>query len=176
MVKSNAVLMAEYNQWMNTVIYESAATLSSAELSKDRGAFFGSIIGTLNHIVVADIIWLKRFALHPAKFSAIQTLHTTPLPEKLNAIIFDNLALLREERVRLDRLILDFAHQLTEQALRSELAYTNTKGIAYTKPFGHLIQHFFNHQTHHRGQISTLLSQLGVDIGETDLLVKIPNV
>ena len=173
--KSNFILMAEYNKWMNASIYSAASNLSSMELAKNRGAFFGSIIGTLNHIVVADIIWLKRFATHPKAFTALDSLASKPKPEKLDTLLFSELALLKQERVNLDNTILNFVNQLSEGILASDLNYQNMGGVSYSKCFAHLLLHFFNHQTHHRGQVSTLLSQLGVDLGVTDLLVKIPN-
>jgi uncharacterized damage-inducible protein DinB len=174
-LKSNFVLMAEYNKWMNESIYLAALDLSHEELTSDRGSFFGSVIGTLNHILVADIIWLKRFAAHPEHLSSLDYLSQKALPEKLSSILFGELTALREERAVLDKVILDFANQLSSEILATNLSYKNTKGVANVKCFAHLIQHFFNHQTHHRGQASTLLSQLGVDLGSTDLLVKIPN-
>ncbi|MEC8081230.1 MAG: DinB family protein, partial [Pseudomonadota bacterium] len=64
-VKAHFELLATYNQWMNNKVYEAALRLENTELTKDRGAFFGSILGTLNHIYVGDIIWLKRFSSHP---------------------------------------------------------------------------------------------------------------
>ena len=126
--------------------------------------------------LVADIIWLKRFASHHAKFSSLDRLRITPLPEKLDSIIFSDFEKLRKERNQLDGVILEFVNQLSDEHLDSDLSYQNTKGVPYTKSFAHLIQHFFNHQTHHRGQVSTLLSQSGVDLGVTDSLVKIPNL
>ena len=174
-LKSNFVLMANYNKWMNESIYLAAKALSYEDLTSDRGAFFGSVIGTLNHILVADIIWLKRFASHPEQLSSLDCLSQKALPESLDSILFPNLDALSEERAFLDEVILDFANQLTSEILATNLFYKNTKGVSYTKCFAHLIQHFFNHQTHHRGQTSTLLSQFGVDLGTTDLLVKIPD-
>jgi len=75
----------------------------------------------------------------------------------------------------MDSVIKEFADELTDSVLSTSLTYTNTKGERFSKNFGHLVQHFFNHQTHHRGQISTLLNQAGIDLGVTDLLVGIPN-
>ncbi|GAA6186932.1 DinB family protein [Aliiglaciecola sp. NS0011-25] len=167
--------MAEYNKWMNESIYSAASRLSRDSLSENRGAFFGSIIGTLNHILVADVIWLKRFASHPANFSSLNCLAITPLPEKLDSILFSDFEKLKNERNRLDGVILEFVNQLSDEHLDNDLPYQNTKGVPYTKSFSLLMQHFFNHQTHHRGQISTMLSQSGIDLGVTDLLVKIPN-
>ncbi|WP_444917895.1 DinB family protein [Microbulbifer sp. JMSA003] len=174
-LKSNFELMADYNQWMNESIYESASNLSAEELSKDRGAFFGSIIGTLNHVLVGDTIWLKRFANHPSALKALDYVCGLENPQALNSIIHAKFESLKSARIEMDRAIQNFAHELTDEALSSVLSYNNTKGEPFAKNFGYLIQHFFNHQAHHRGQVSTLLNQAGIEIGVTDLLVSIPN-
>lgn len=174
-LKTHFELMAGYNQWMNQSIYQTASKLSAEELSRDCGAFFGSIIGTLNHILVADTIWLKRFASHPSEPKALDYVRSLEAPRALNAILYADLDDLRNARTTMDGVIQDFVHQLTDQVLSSSLSYHNTKGERFTRNLGHLILHFFNHQTHHRGQVSTLLSQAGMDIGVTDLLVHIPN-
>ena len=174
-MKSNYELMAAYNQWMNKAMYESASTLSNDEIQKDRGAFFGSIIGSLNHILVGDTIWLKRFAGHEIEYPSLGYVRDLESPGALNAILCSSLSVLAEERSKMDEVIVLFSSELTEQAIASPLAYTNTKGQPFIKNFGYSLQHFFNHQTHHRGQVSTLLYQAGVDVGVTDLLVGIPN-
>lgn len=174
-LKSNFELMADYNQWMNKSIYEAASKLSVSELSEDRGAFFGSIISTLNHILVGDTIWLKRFSDHPSKLKALDYVRELQSPQTLDAILYTKFEKLLDARIKMDSTIQEFVCELTDDVLSSSLTYSNTKGEAFTKNWGHLIQHFFNHQTHHRGQVSTLLSQAGVDTGVTDLLVNIPN-
>jgi uncharacterized damage-inducible protein DinB len=172
---SDARLMAQYNEWMNAKLYENAAKLPAAELSKDRGAFFGSIIGTLNHLVVGDTIWLKRFAEHPSKPAALEPLRALPHPTALNQILFTELAPLLERRTLIDRAITAWAGALTQADLDHVLHYANTKGVKSQKRMSNLVLHFFNHQTHHRGQTTTLLFQAGLDVGGTDLLALIPN-
>lgn len=168
-------LMAQYNQWMNTQLYEAAIKLSTKELAKNRGAFFGSIIGTLNHIAVADTIWLQRFApLLPNhhELNVIRELHP---PESLDATLFSTIDELYVYRQIVDNLFCELAHSMTVAELELMLSYRNTKGIASTKNLFSLLMHVFNHQTHHRGQVTTLLSQAGVDVGVTDLVAIIPN-
>jgi len=133
-------LMGSYNQWINNNLYEVSSSLSAAELAKDRGAFFDSILGTLNHLLVADTIWLKRFSEHPSQFAALQFLKSTPNPSALSEILHADFSYLRRARQQMDASIM---------------------------------LHFFNHQTHHRGQLTVLLSQLGLSYGSTDLLAKI---
>ncbi|WP_047305197.1 DinB family protein [Pseudomonas fluorescens] len=168
-------LMARYNQWMNAKLYNAAMSLPEAQIVLDRQAFFGSILGTLNHLLAGDTIWLKRFAQHPAQYAALAPLQQVALPQDLKTLLFANLGGLWQQRQWLDQLILDFSQSLSDADLDSSLHYTNTQGVAAERNFHALLVHFFNHQTHHRGQASTLLSQAGVDIGDTDLLMLIPS-
>lgn len=93
----------------------------------------------------------------------------------MNQILYDNFHKRQVERQIIDNLIIQFSLELQEKNLDTFLDYQDTKGNFYKRKLGFLIQHFFNHQTHHRGQITTLLSQLNIDIGSTDLLLLIPN-
>jgi len=167
--------MAQYNQRMNQSVYEAAAALSAGSLAEYRGAYFGSIIGTLNHIYICDILWLKRFAKHTAPFSSLNCLQALSAPARLDEIPHAQFSDLWRERVIMDATICSFAGELSDDALATPLSYHNVSGEPATKNFAQLLQHFFNHQTHHRGQLSTLLSQLGIDIGVTDLLAIIPD-
>lgn len=169
------VLMGQYNAWMNAKLYEAAAALPADALNADRGAFFGSIIGTLNHIVAGDTIWMRRFATHPARFAALQPLLALAPPGGLTATFSTDLAALHTHRSMLDATIRALVAALSDADLELVLDYKDTKGVGAQKRFGSLLLHFFNHQTHHRGQASTLLSQAGVDIGVTDLLMLVPN-
>lgn len=173
-LKDHFELMAQYNQWMNESLYEAVSELSAAELEKDDGAFFGSISGTLNHVMVGDIIWLKRFAEHPAGYAALTTVKAMPQPQGLGATLHSDFDDLRNARYLLDRTIIEFCDQIEVYDLNLPLAYCNMQGYKFEKRFGYLLQHFFNHQTHHRGQVTTLLSQKGMDLAITDLLAVIP--
>lgn len=173
-LKNHFELLAAYNQWMNAKIFEIAGQFSAKDLTKDRGAFFGSILGTLNHILVADIIWLKRFATHPSCLNSLREVAGLQTPTSLDQLLFEDIGSLYEHRIRLDRQIINWIAELSEDDLDFVLSYRNTKGIPANKRYSSLVLHFFNHQTHHRGQVSNLLSQVGVDIGVTDLLAQIP--
>jgi uncharacterized damage-inducible protein DinB len=174
MTPQTAALMAHYNRWMNERMYEAAASLDAATLSADRGAFFGSILGTLNHIAVADTIWLHRFARHEVGFTTLAALTDFPQPTSLTQPLASDLASLRAYRQLLDALIERWVAELTPAHLAGTISYSNMAGVPSSRSFGALLQHFFNHQTHHRGQASTLLFQAGVDVGVTDLLALIP--
>lgn len=168
-------LMADYNAWMNGKLYASAGLLSDDELLLDRGAFFGSILGTLNHLVVGDTIWLKRFATHPSNHLSLEPIRQLPSLNNLSQLLFTDMASLTVHRDWLDTIIINWSKSLTNTDLDQNLHYTNMKGVTANKSFFSLVMHFFNHQTHHRGQTTTLLSQLGIDVGVTDLLELIPN-
>ncbi|WP_426103685.1 DinB family protein [Massilia sp. TSP1-1-2] len=168
-------LLAEYNEAMNTKLYQAAGQLSAEQLNEDRGAFFGSLSGTMNHIVAGDTIWLQRFAGHPARFAALQPVLAMAAPAGLTAIYSRDLATLSVQRGKLDAIIRQWVAGLADADLQHVLQYKNTKGVPAQKRFSSLVLHFFNHQTHHRGQASTLLSQAGIDLGMTDLLAWIPN-
>ncbi len=173
MLAENYRLMAEYNRWMNSKLLDAAGQLTQAELKRDSGAFFNSILGTFNHIMVGDIIWLQRFAEHPSA-AVLQTVRAFQRPATLSQLLYEDLSSLAKQRRQLDSMICEFCEGLTDADLSVELEYRNTKGVAFNRRFAYLMQHFFNHQTHHRGQLSTLFSQRGVDIGETDLLGVMP--
>ncbi len=171
---AHVTLLARYNEWMNNKLYEAAATLPPGELEADRGAFFGSLFATLNHIAVGDTIWLKRFAGHPRFAAALAPVAALPAPAALDQLLFDSLPALRERRAFLDRLVLSWTAALAEDDLDAVISYRRFNGEANNRQLGMLLLHFFNHQTHHRGQATTLLSQAGVDVGVTDLLMLVP--
>ena len=168
-------LMAEYNEWMNAKLYEAAKSLPGEDLIVNRKAFFGSILGTLNHLVVGDTIWLKRFATHPANYAALELIKNLPNPTSLDQLLFTDIQSLAKHRKLLDQVITEWTRSITDYDLSHVLSYTNTRGMTSHKNFYSLVMHFFNHQTHHRGQATTLLSQANVDVGVTDLLALIPN-
>jgi uncharacterized damage-inducible protein DinB len=167
--------MAEYNHLMNQNIYAACEALSHEVLTQNRGAFFGSILGTLNHLVVGDTLWLKRFYAADLKINSLEPVKNLPRPEALDSILFTNLPELKSRRELLDQALLAFGKEVSEPALHNTITYKNTKGAESTKVFFSVVMHLFNHQTHHRGQITTLLSQLEIDVGVTDLVAIIPN-
>lgn len=175
LVKSNFELLANYNLWINQRIYDSANKLDPEDLSKDKGAYFSSIIGTLNHILVGDIIWLKRISNHPDSFKSLKLMKEFADPVSLSEIVHPDLESLAQSRKVIDEAIINFINEISEESILSELDYINTKGNKFTKNLGFIIQHLFNHQTHHRGQVTTMLFQSCIDVGETDLLALIPS-
>jgi uncharacterized damage-inducible protein DinB len=151
-------LMAEYNQWMNDKLYACATELSEEQLLADRGAFFKSVHGTLKHLMWADGLWLSRF-LGTSGGAAVSNLENM------------DLAAMTQHRVELDAAILKWAHGVDAAWLDQPLTWFSS---LYQQTFSmagwSAVTHFFNHQTHHRGQATTLLMQLGIDPGVTDLV------
>ncbi|MBU3005624.1 DinB family protein [Paraglaciecola arctica] len=167
---------AKYNARMNQEFYDLASQLDVNQLSENRGVYFSSIIATLNHIVVGDISWLKRFAQHPLHFTSLDFVRKLTQPPGLRSIVHDDLVQLRHLRESLDKCILAYTREVDAPALSTNLTYSNFRGVQSTKSLKLLMLHFFNHQTHHRGQVSALFSQMNIDIGVTDLLLEIPNI
>lgn len=157
--------MARYNRWMNEKLYAVASSLGDAERKKDRGAFFGSIHGTLNHLLLADRVWLGRFTgLVPAG-NDLGPGGIRALDQELYAD-FDEL---RRERVKTDSALDAYVAALTDTVLAGPLRFVR-RGAPNELPLWHALAHLFNHQTHHRGQLTTLLMQAGQDPGVTDLV------
>lgn len=173
-LKNHVSLMADYNQWMNLKLYEACSKLTYEQLNENRKAFFGSVIGTLNHLAVADTIWLKRFATALVSYPELDSISQLQTPAELNTILHPDLEALTAYRQHLDNILLSLAEVVTEKDLVQTISYANSRGTEFRLEFFSLLMHLFNHQTHHRGQITTLLSQFGVDVGVTDLLAKIP--
>lgn len=149
---------ARYNQWMNQKVYAVCAGIDDAERRRDRGAFFRSIHGTLNHLLFADRMWLGRFT---GKKYAIAP---------MGGDLYDGFDELRAARVAMDQEILDWTAQLTENWLSGTLTWTSgVDGQTRSRSRRLCVSHLFNHQTHHRGQLTTLLCQQGHDVGVTDL-------
>lgn len=169
-------LMARYNQRMNRQVYAATANVPAPILERDLGAFFKSILGTLNHLLVTDLIWLDRISRHQRRYESLQKVSRYPKPDALNATLYSDHTELKMVREELDSLIVFWlAEEVKEADFARTFTYTNTRGISSTRNFGELVSHMFNHQTHHRGQLSTLLNQLGIEIGVTDFLVDIPD-
>ena len=152
-------VLAEYNQWMNNKLYDVCEKLPDRERKLDRGAFFKSIHGTLNHLLVADKVWLGRFENEPF------------IVDGLDQILFENFIELRQERQVTDHRINQWVASLTEDILNQPFHFkTIVNPINRTCTLWMAVTHFFNHQTHHRGQLTTLLNQCNADSGVTDLL------
>lgn len=119
-------------------------------------------------------MWLKRFATHSSGYAALNRMTDIPTPTILDQLVFTDIQSLSSRRKLLDKIIMEWTHEVREDDLEFVLRYTNSKGVVTNKMFFSVLMHFFNHQTHHRGQATTLLWQSDVDIGITDLIALIP--
>lgn len=156
--RAYCTLMAAYGRWQNEQLLAACATLDDTTRKQEDGAFFGSIHGTLNHLIYGDLSWMTRF----------ETNETAPIdPRDEFYKEFNELCLARRT---LDDRILNWADRIDEAWLAAPFRYTSRiSGKSYERPAWQLVVHMFNHQTHHRGQLTDQLSRLGVDYGVTDL-------
>lgn len=145
-MKTRFEQLATYNKWANARLYEAAFALDDADYRRDVGAFFKSLHGTLNHLLVADRIWMKRLTGEGEH------------PDKLNAVIHDDRRQLALARADEDDRIIRFVASLDDGALAGTLKYATTSGKPFEQARADVLSHFFNHQTHHRGQAHTILS------------------
>jgi len=160
MMKAHYEMFARYNKWANTRLYGMAARLPDDVYRKDVGAYFGSLHRTLNHLMTADRIWMRRLT------------GTGDHPGKLNAIPFDDLPSLHSARQAEDLRIMTFVAGLGEGDFQKQWDYQTLNGTPQRQPLGEILAHLFNHQTHHRGQAHAILSVLGVAEPEPlDLLI-----
>lgn len=150
-------MLSRYNRLANETLYASCAELPHEELTRPQVAFFGSILGTLNHILVVDRIWMDRFT---------QTDREAP---PLSTVLYRDFDELRDARVAEDHRIEEFAENLKIAFLSSRFQYKDHTGQFRQDSADLLVMHFFNHQTHHRGQVHQLLTQSGTKEISLDL-------
>ena len=154
--------MARYNRWQNASLFREAAALVDGERRLLRGAFFGSVHGTLNHLYWADSLWLSRFGAAERPRSA---------NVKASVDEFERFEELAAARPALDALIVGWADALTDEIIAGDLTWwsgINQRNVS--RPSAVIITHFFNHQTHHRGQAHAMLTAAGAKPDDTDLI------
>lgn len=167
----NYRFLARYNSWFNARLYDACERLPDDERKRDRGAFFGSIHGSLNHIVWGDRAWLRRFANQGVAFESLtDEVLALPAGAVYGTVLYEDWLQLRQHRARLDAAIEAWTRDMPADFPLRTMRYANTKGVLREHPAWQALTHFFNHQTHHRGQVTTLLAQAGVDPGVTDLI------
>lgn len=150
---------AGYNAWANRRLYEAAAQLPEADYRADRGVFFRSMHGTLNHLLATDLIWMQRFT------------GSGDAPDRLDAVLHEDFAGLRAAREAEDRRIVDWIGSLDAAALAGSIRYRRVSSPEeFVQPLSPALDHWFNHQTHHRGQAHAVLTGLGRAAPELDLL------
>jgi uncharacterized damage-inducible protein DinB len=150
--------LAAYNRWANRRIYADAGSLPDVVRKRPAGLFFGSVHATLNHLLVTDYIWMRRFT------------GEGPQPERLNQILHEDFFDLRASREHQDDRIFDFVTGL--EAYDRVISYQNSAGKTFQQSLAPALTHFFNHQTHHRGQVHAGLTIAGIrEPAPLDLLV-----
>ena len=155
-----AATMARYNRWQNDSLIGAAESLTDEERREDRGAFFGSIHATFSHLLWADQIWMSRFADVDPPDGGISE----------SVSLYEGWDALKAERGRFDGVIIDWANQLAPEWLDGDLTWwSGAAKREIREPKSLLLTHFFNHQTHHRGQIHAMLTAAGAKPGDTDL-------
>ena len=167
----NYRLTARYNRWMNQRLYAACEILTDAQRKADQRAFFKSIHHTLTHLVLADKMWLRRFAVQGVEFEALPFgLLAVPEGSDYTSELHPDWVDLKLTRDALDTAIEQWLASMSPEFVSSTMRYANTKGVQRAHPAWQALSHFFNHQTHHRGQVTTLLTQVGVDVGVTDMI------
>lgn len=158
-MKQHFMMFAAYNAWANQRVYDAAGNLAGEELWRDTGAFFKSLAGTLNHILAADRIWMKRFT------------GEGDAPSQLDTVLYEDFAKLRVARQAEDARIMAWINGLSDTALAGRFSYmTVTDMRTISQRFAPALAHFFNHQTHHRGQAHMGLTVLGQPSVQLDLI------
>ena len=158
-MKKHFQMFAAYNQWANRLVCEAAARLPDEDYRLNRGAFFGSVHGTLNHMLVADRVWMKRFT------------GAGDAPTRLDIILCDDLQKLSIEREKEDQRIIDWLAGAEEKLFAGRFTYTTIVDMRQiSQRIGPALAHFFNHQTHHRGQTHALLTGFGQESLVMDLV------
>jgi uncharacterized damage-inducible protein DinB len=152
-------MFGRYNGWANVRLYEAAAVLGIEQYREDRGAFFKSVHGTLNHLLVTDRVWMKRFT------------GEGDAPDRLDAILHESFEDLRVARQVEDARILSYVDGLNDQRIAGTIKYRRVSSPeAFEQQLAPALAHWFNHQTHHRGQVHALLTGLTGSAPELDLL------
>jgi len=158
MNKKDTQFLYEYNRWANARMLDAASGLTTEQLTRDLSSSYHSVRDTLVHILSGEWIWLRRWQ------------GTSP-KAMLNPADFPSVGSLRAKWAEVERDQTAFIHQLTDEALETAITYTNTRGEHWTYPLGHMMQHLVNHSSYHRGQVTTLLRQLGAEAVPLDFLI-----
>ena len=161
---------ARYNSWMNNNLYNLAARLSDEDRKREVGAFFGSIHGTLSHLLLTDRVQLGRF-IGPDKTVSFDADRKPIAVQSLAQELYSDFESLRRERAATDTMIEEWTGKISAEWLSSTMRYhAMADGGDWDVPLWVAVTHFFNHQTHNRGQVSVLLKQFGLDPGVTDFM------
>ncbi|SEM68491.1 DinB family protein [Palleronia pelagia] len=159
-------MMARYNAWQNGWVIEACEALGDAKRRTDRGLFFGSIHGTLSHILWGDQMWLARFT--GGDLPGIRIADSGDYVTDWSALV--------HQRAETDAALVDWAGGVTGDWLDTDYSWhSKAAGRQVSRPMAQVVTHLFNHQTHHRGQIHAALTQTGQATRDTDLFFLEPD-
>jgi uncharacterized damage-inducible protein DinB len=158
MNKKDIQLLYEYNRWANACIFKAVSALNAEQFTQDLASSHRSVRDTLVHIVSGEWIWLKRWQGQSPK-------------SMFDPADFPSLAALQVKWAEVEREQMDFVRNVTDFSLEKVVAYKNIQGETWRYPLQHMMQHLVNHSTYHRGQVTTMLRQLGAEPAAIDFLV-----
>jgi len=171
---NNFQMLATYNQRINQQLLMCCQGLSEEELTQETHSFFPNIISYFNHILFGDLLMLRRLAANNIALLSLTNFDHIPEPKSPTDIYHQNIADITKLRVQVDAIITEFCCNLTDAECATFITYQTTEEENINKKVADITQHLFNHQTHHRGQLTCVLSQLGVDYACMDLPVIVP--
>ncbi|USD67654.1 DinB family protein [Vibrio sp. SCSIO 43136] len=168
--------MAIYNQRINQQLIKACYQLNEDQLHQETHAFFSTIMAHWNHLLFADLIMLQRMVANDVVNLDAHLIEQLPVSKRIHDTFVDTLEELAALRTAVDTIYVDVTQALTTESCQQEVSYTTTEGQLLSRSLGAFLQHVFNHQTHHKGQLTALLSQFGVDYGCMDLPVVLGEV
>lgn len=175
-IVKNFRLLAIYNQRLNKQLLECCASLTKEMLEKETHSFFPTIINYWNHILFGDLILLRRLAVNNIAGLTIEDLGGFPQAQAPSDIYCASLSDIYTLRKKVDSMIVKYCESLTDTICEKPIRYQTTEGENIEQCVGIITQHMFNHQAHHRGQLTCVLSQFGVDYGCTDLPILVADI
>ena len=155
--KTYFLMLAHYNQWANQKLFSTLIGLTEEQLNQDCKVYFKSLMQTANHVLVGDILWFERINGVVASTYA------------LDEVLYNQLAQLENARIEHDQILINFIHEHDEVSFHQAITYVR-RGQVYTEPLIEILAHVFNHQTHHRGQMHSMIFELTATSLELDLI------
>ncbi|MBE7635335.1 damage-inducible protein DinB [Sneathiella sp. P13V-1] len=163
-MKEHFAILAAYNKWANNLLFEVVLKLNEEEFHRDIKGFFKSVCGTLNHIMVGDLLWMERLQ------------GGGPKPATLDTVLHTNAVDLWKARQETDERLIRLVDTLDPAKYGDILNYKNSRGEVQNTQISHILTHIINHQTHHRGQCHQSLTQLGKEAPSIDLIYYLKSI
>lgn len=162
-------MLSVYNQRINNQLIDICLSQPEEIQVKETHSFFSTIIDYWNHILFGDLILLRRLATNKIANLSLEDFSELPVPKSPNDVFHEDLTNIKTLREQVDQILVQFCEDLRESDCEKFITYTTTEGTLMTKAVADVTQHIFNHQAHHRGQLTCVLSQFGIDYGCMDL-------